>query len=546
MAVNEEKRRAIQSRVINSSLRHLKYEDSILIKAPTGFGKTTVFTNIISELHDLNPSAKTLITQDLIKLAEQNKNKAIDKGLNATVSSNGEINQNSNVVYGVTPTIFNNLDNLVKYDNLVIDEVQHAADNSDSMHSAIITKLKQLNPDLKIIAATATDRRPDGLKLHPIVENARRESVTQYEAEQAGCIVPIKTVIPSFNLKNSKSIKDLVDEFSDPANPAKLKPGIGTAITQNLPDNYFEECFSNWQIQTKGHHEKTFAYTNTIKDAEKLRDVFVEHGVNAMAIHSGIKKEEQDRIFRDYRSGKISTLVSVDMLIEGVDEPPTKFILLAKKHTTELEYTQIKGRAKRAYTEKDESGDIIVDKKLAIIIDMGASSYVHGLDDKRKDVEIYLDYYDKEDKKNLALFRPWHRMKLPEGSPFESVHSLYAGRDTYFYASMKNNPDRKVLYKAQLQFDNQNRSKVAIGLVADNPPHKSMTKLTKSITRKHQEEVVTLLSRQGATRLDNLLAKRYDNSKGSLELYGAQYLRNITAQNAKRPINNSHDTGLSL
>ena len=75
---------------------------------------------------------------------------------------------------------------------------------------------------------------------------------------------------------------------------------------------------------------------------------FLHHyiGVESVAIDSKTPALERGRLVEDFRRGKISVLVNVDIFSEGFDCPDVEFVQLARPTLSLAKYLQQVGRGR--------------------------------------------------------------------------------------------------------------------------------------------------------------------------------------------------------
>lgn len=131
---------------------------------------------------------------------------------------------------------------------------------------------------------------------------------------------------------------------------------------------------------------KGFVYAISIHHAENIAEYYQNQGINAMAISSKTPEKERDRLISDFREGKITLLVSCDMISEGFDYPDAEVIQIARPTLSLAKYLQMVGRGLR--TAKG--------KEYCIIIDNVGLAGRFGLPDRERDWYRYFKGTDKD------------------------------------------------------------------------------------------------------------------------------------------------------
>ncbi|WP_259326996.1 DEAD/DEAH box helicase, partial [Phocaeicola vulgatus] len=76
--------------------------------------------------------------------------------------------------------------------------------------------------------------------------------------------------------------------------------------------------------------KKGIVYAVSIAHARQIAAYYSLHGVEAVAIDSRTPALERKELVEDFRRGKISVLVNVDIFSEGFDCPDVEFVQLAR------------------------------------------------------------------------------------------------------------------------------------------------------------------------------------------------------------------------
>jgi superfamily II DNA or RNA helicase len=98
--------------------------------------------------------------------------------------------------------------------------------------------------------------------------------------------------------------------------------------------------------QEQGLIAKTLVRTDSIKEGERLLEIYRQHGVNLKVVHSR-KLRASNQAISELRAGLIDGLVCVDMLGEGFDLPSIKTAVLHSPHRSLPATLQFVGRLAR-------------------------------------------------------------------------------------------------------------------------------------------------------------------------------------------------------
>ena len=99
--------------------------------------------------------------------------------------------------------------------------------------------------------------------------------------------------------------------------------------------------------------KKGIVYAVSIAHARQIAAYYSLHGVESVAIDSRTPALERKELVEDFRRGKISVLVNVDIFSEGFDCPDVEFVQLARPTLSLAKYLQQVGRGLRKSDNKE-------------------------------------------------------------------------------------------------------------------------------------------------------------------------------------------------
>jgi superfamily II DNA or RNA helicase len=367
---NERAATALQDDLIDRAVRNSREGRNSLIEAPTGAGKSRMYTRL----------AKTLAGKDRRVFVAAHRLNLVSQGADnydrwndadageTTLGMKGVIDQTGQVVFSSVQTASSerSLAALDRYDVLVIDEAHHATRDHEQ-YGALIAKMTKDNPGLVVVGVTAT---PPELHagLHPVLERADHIVATFEQTIEAGLVIIPDTVRPKATLSDQRTtVADLVEQHRADPRSAEIEGGITASMRRLLPADWTETCADMYERHL--HGRRSLGYQETIREAEQLREELSGRGYEVATVHSRARHPE--KVLQDYRQGRYDALLSVDMISEGYDVPNCEGILLTKYQTSEKELRQIYGRASRGLGGEQR-------ERLPLLVDMGASTLMHG------------------------------------------------------------------------------------------------------------------------------------------------------------------------
>ncbi|WCA22358.1 DEAD/DEAH box helicase [Candidatus Phytoplasma oryzae] len=351
-----------QKELVDKIVKVLEKRNNAFVIAPTGSGKTIMFSHILKELLEKKIIKKACILVDKNLINEQNKAKF--EKINPYITTclfNSQIKKwDAQVIFAMIQTLNkkDNLENINNMDMLVIDEAHHATQNNT--YKNVIDYFNKINPNCKFLGMTATARRGDRKNLNNVFQQID-DQIKIKELIDAGYLVSPKLYTPDIGISNqinkiTKSDKNLnynMDQIEK--------------IMNTEPTN--EAVFKHWYDKAK--NRQTVIFCSNLKHAEGVTKFFKNKNINAEMISSKLDDKSRDKILDDFQEQKIQIVINVAVLIEGWDCPIVSCILLLRPSSCKATLEQMIGRGLRIL----EHHKII--KKDCIVIDFGKSVEKH-------------------------------------------------------------------------------------------------------------------------------------------------------------------------
>ncbi len=94
--------------------------------------------------------------------------------------------------------------------------------------------------------------------------------------------------------------------------------------------------------------EKVMVFSRTKRAAQRLADELVDRGFPAAAIHGDLNQAARERALKNFRSGKVNTLVATDVAARGIDISGISHVINYECPDTDATYVHRVGRTARA------------------------------------------------------------------------------------------------------------------------------------------------------------------------------------------------------
>ncbi|AXT30839.1 DEAD/DEAH box helicase [Pseudoalteromonas tunicata] len=338
--------RHYQQEAVQNTLSHFrKTSDAAVIVLPTGAGKSLV----IAELARL-AKRKILVLAHVKELVEQNCEKYQSYGLKASIFSAG-LKQKSlkeQVTFGSVQSLGANLAQLNEpYSLLIIDEC-HRVDNTETtQYNKVISQLKSLNPDLKVLGLTATPYRLGmGWIYHHHYHGFVRGSS---ESPFVKCIyeLPLRYMIKNKFLTPPEVLDAAICHYDFAALATDSFGRVsGNDLNQMLKENQrATKAIIEQVIELSNERQGVMIFAATVEHAKEILSYLAEH--NAVLVTGETDNTTRDNIVRDFKARKIKYLVNVSVLTTGFDAPHVDFIAILRPTESVSLYQQIVGRGLR-------------------------------------------------------------------------------------------------------------------------------------------------------------------------------------------------------
>ena len=334
------KLRMYQKKALKALKKKLKKHNHVLFMAPTGAGKTVMFSKLCS------PKRRTLILVPRIALLKQITDTLRAVGYEASDicvhHGNRCFNRDASVHVAMINTFHKRLDKfgddyIAQPTHVILDEVHigHAKSMFNRVKEAYWDTAKWIG-----FSATPIDDRGYMLKGWDDVVT----KIQLVDLVEQGYLLPIKIYKEkSPNLNNVHMVggdynqKELAEEMA--------KGGL------------VSNAYDVWA--SKFSDKKTMVFCVNIDHAELVAYKFREHNVPTVVSHSKNSDGANDAAHKAFSSGHAQVLVSINKLTAGFDEPSVEVLLALRPTKTKSLYLQAVGRVLRPHPSMNHA--ILID-----------------------------------------------------------------------------------------------------------------------------------------------------------------------------------------
>lgn len=325
---------------------------SLLLRAPTGAGKTVIAANLIHNAEQ--KGSPCLFFAHRRELVYQCADKLKQFGVDHGIIMSGEFpDQWAGCQVASIDTfrarVFKGRIKWPKAKLVVIDEAHRSLSKS---YLKVIEHYR--NEGAIILGLTATPIRSDGRGLgHVYTQMVSTPDIAALI--KRGYLVQPKHYAPSIpDLTGVRTVRG--DYDADQLQEAlDRKQLVGDIVT-------------NWMRLARDR--RTIVFATGVRHSISLRDEFLKAGIQAAHIDGNTPEAERDKIIRDLRKGLIQVICNFGVLTEGFDEPSLSACILARPTKNYGLYIQMAGRVLRPCEETGKTD--------ALIIDHAGCVYRHG------------------------------------------------------------------------------------------------------------------------------------------------------------------------
>jgi len=307
-----------------------------LVVAPTGWGKTILFSSVIHALDLIKKGMSVIVIahrDDLLNQA-RDKFRMIDPTAIIGKVGGGKHEYGCPITVASIDTISGekHLEKLAEYgyDLVICDEVHHLCAPKYLKVFKILEKAFWLG-------VTATDERLDGKSLEPLLGKAVfRMPIVEAIANKRLCDVKAIAIRTETNLDDIGSSKNMEGETD--FNQTELSLAVNThARNRRIVEAYQEHLAG----------ERAICFAVTIAHASAIAEAFNDAGIPSACIFGDTPLEERYQIYAAFDRGEILVLTNVLVLTEGWDSPRVKGVLMARPTQSRALWIQCVGRGLR-------------------------------------------------------------------------------------------------------------------------------------------------------------------------------------------------------
>jgi DNA repair protein RadD len=318
----------------------------LLVVAPTGSGKTTVFCHMASGAASRNK--RTLVLVHRAELIRQTSVTLETMGISHGLIAPGHTMTRDAVQVASIQTLVRRFDRVLPPDLLIFDEAHHCPSNT-------WLKVFRRYPGARAIGLTATPCRLDGRGLDDLFETMVR-GPTVRQLIDAGFLSDYVVYAPPIGI----DVGDVRSRAGDFAKDQLAEAVDRPTITGDAVRHYLRLA----------RNKRAIAFCVSIEHSKHVAEQFRAVGVRARHVDGTEDARRRQRTMEGLATGEVQILTNVDLISEGLDVPAVEAAILLRPTQSLSLYLQQVGRALRPRPGKT-----------AIILDHAGNVLRHGLPD---------------------------------------------------------------------------------------------------------------------------------------------------------------------
>lgn len=342
--------RPTQEALVNDVRAAFREVRSVLMVAPTGFGKTVVFSYIAQSVMARDHRVYILVHRD--ELVEQVSRTLRDFNVPHGFIAAGRPPTLHNVMVCSVFTLANRIESYPQPQLLIIDEAHHAC--SGSTWARVLGFWRA---SFKL-GVTATPIRLDG-----------RDLTGQFDRMVEG--PSVASLIGSGDLCKYRL-------FAPPVALGKLRIRMGDYVKSDIAAAIDKPSITGDAV---AHYTKLAAgkralvFCVSLEHAQHTADAFQRAGYTAARIDGGMDRGARRDLVARFSAGAVQVLTSCELVSEGFDLPAIEVAILLRPTASLGLYLQQVGRSLRPFPGKEH----------AIVLDHAGNAGTHGLPDDERE-----------------------------------------------------------------------------------------------------------------------------------------------------------------
>lgn len=313
-----------------------------VIAMPTGTGKSVVIAMFLESVMQY-AGQRVMVLTHVKELIQQNYEKL--KAL-WPMAPAGRYSAGLNKKETLFPITFAGIASVAKkahlfghIDLVIIDEAHLVSPSEETMYQHFLGSLKEVNPHLKVIGLTATPWRlgtgsivDDGIFTDICFDITTVGAFNRLIAE--GYLAPL---VP-------RHMRQMLD-----VNGVHTRGGefIASELQGAVDKHEITHAALQEVLEVADDRNHWLIFASGVEHAVHIKDMLLDMGISAVAIHSKMSNAERDEAIEGFKSGKYRAAVNNNVLTTGFDFPGIDCIVVLRPTASPVLWVQMLGRGTR-------------------------------------------------------------------------------------------------------------------------------------------------------------------------------------------------------
>ncbi|WP_246637966.1 helicase-related protein [Nitratireductor kimnyeongensis] len=315
-------------------------------------GKSLVLSTICKELVENYPDMRILNVTHVRELILGNYKELLNIWPFAPAgifsAGVGRRDAHSQIIFGGVQTIASKTELIGHIDLVTVDEAHLMPRKSETQYGQLLSGLREINPDLKLMGLTATPYRLGEGQLHEgegaLFDDICYEMPIGDMIDQGYLCKPVsKGMVAGFDLSG---VGKLGGDYKQKALQAAVdKIDVNRAVVDEIVK----------YGTTPGAERKAWLmFCSGVEHALHIRDEIRDRGFTCETITGETPAAERDRILNDFKAGKIRALTNNSVLTTGTNLPIIDLVAFLRPTLSAGLYVQMAGRGLRLFPGKED------------------------------------------------------------------------------------------------------------------------------------------------------------------------------------------------
>lgn len=315
-----------------------------VVAEPTGTGKSVVIAEICKRVLHQWPNTRIVVATHVQELVQSNVEAMLEAWPTAPVgiysAGLGLKDTMQSIIFGSVQSMVKNIGAFGLRHIILVDEAHLVSPKDESNYQKLIAGFRVLNTNCKVIGFTATDYRIGLGKIADYGNLFSDVCCDQCSMEKFNWFIDQGYLVP---LIPKRTMTELEVSNVGITNGDYTKHELQKAVDQY--DITYQCCREI--IEYAASRKSWLIFAAGVEHACHVAECLQTLGVNAVAVHAKLMKEQRKEYVTSFKNGTIRCIVNNNVLTTGFNHPALDFIGMLRPTTSSGLWVQMLGRGTR-------------------------------------------------------------------------------------------------------------------------------------------------------------------------------------------------------